>query len=124
MVGFYDPLQRGRNDNMPDLNKGISGEKTECDSGEDTQECVQLLEEVETLNLGEKSCEICHHSELSAPTESHDEEEEDDDEGWITPENFQQACEEMGGVTEDLPQSLAVGCVTTDFAMQVKVVMQ
>ncbi len=48
------------------------------------------------------------------------EEEVDDEEGWITPENFQQACEAMGGALEVEPQGVVVGCVTTDFAMQVR----
>ena len=105
MVGFYDPRHRDRN-NVTDL--GNSGEKTGCGNGEDTQQCMQL---VEGVNLaGESELTELHNEE---------EEEEEDDEGWITPENFQQVCEEMGGVTEELPQSLAVGCITTDFAMQV-----
>lgn len=44
----------------------------------------------------------------------------DDEEGWITPENFQEVCVEMGGVLEEQPRGVAVGCITTDFAMQVK----
>ena len=44
---------------------------------------------------------------------------DDDDSGWITPENFHQACEEMGGVSEEKAAGIAVGCTTTDFAMQV-----
>ena len=43
----------------------------------------------------------------------------DDDSGWITPENFHQACEEMGGISEEKAAGIAVGCTTTDFAMQV-----
>ena len=104
MVGFYDPRHRDRN-NVTD--HCDSGEKTECGNGEDTQQCIQS---VEGVNLAEES----ELTELR-----NEEEEEDDNEGWITPENFQQVCEEMGGVMEELPQSLAVGCITTDFAMQV-----
>ena len=105
MAGFYDPRHRDRS-NMTDHN---SEEKEECKNGEDTQQCVQL---VEKFSLAEES-------ELPALDDDEEEEEDDDDEGWITPENFQQVCEEMGGVMEELPQSLAVGCITTDFAMQV-----
>ena len=49
-------------------------------------------------------------------------EDGDDSSGWITPENLQQVCEEMGGATEVKPNGIAVGCITTDFAMQVSVV--
>ena len=45
--------------------------------------------------------------------------DDDDSAGWITPENFEQACEEMGGVLEEKANGIAVGCATTDFAMQV-----
>lgn len=48
-----------------------------------------------------------------------DNDTDDDDSGWITPENFRQACEEMGGVLEEKAAGIAVGCTTTDFAMQV-----
>ena len=48
-----------------------------------------------------------------------DADDDDDDSGWITPENFHQACEEMGGVSEEKAVGIAVGCTTTDFAMQV-----
>ena len=44
---------------------------------------------------------------------------DDDSAGWITPKNFEQACEEMGGVLEERANEIAVGCATTDFAMQV-----
>ena len=52
--------------------------------------------------------------------DSDDHEEDDDDEGWINPENLEQACVEMGGVLEEEARAVAVGCVTTDFAMQVQ----
>ena len=47
------------------------------------------------------------------------EDDDNDDSGWITPENFHRACEEMGGVLEEKAAGIAVGCTTTDFAMQV-----
>ena len=43
----------------------------------------------------------------------------DDSEDWITPENLHAACEAMGGAVKVEAQGIAVGCVTTDFAMQV-----
>ena len=45
--------------------------------------------------------------------------DDSDSEGWINPDNFQQVCEEMGGVSEEPLTSLPVGCITSDFAMQV-----
>ena len=54
---------------------------------------------------------------------SDSDDDDDDDEGWITPENLRQVCEEMGGVLDELPQSLPVGCITTDFAMQVQYII-
>lgn len=52
---------------------------------------------------------------------SHDDYEEEDDEGggWINPENFAEACLEMGGALQEPAVGVVVGCVTTDFAMQV-----
>ena len=56
------------------------------------------------------------------PSDEEWDEDSDDLSGWITPENLQQACEEMGGATEVKPVGIAVGCITTDFAMQVSLV--
>ena len=75
-------------------------------SGE--EKSIELVEKVEDLRLEQES------------QEEEEEEEEDDDEGWITPDNLQRVCEEMGGVLDELPQSVAVGCITTDFAMQAR----
>lgn len=113
MVGFFAPhsknQERKRTDTDCRLGEGVQDCHTESDIGEEaTQKYCQSSEKVEGMNSKENSCE------------SFEEEEDDsDDEGWITPENFQQACESMGGVLEEEPQSLAVGCITTDFAMQV-----
>ena len=42
-----------------------------------------------------------------------------DDDGWITPENVQQAKKDMGGLVEACLEGVVVGCMTDDFAMQV-----
>ena len=47
-------------------------------------------------------------------------EEEEEEEGWITPDNLQRVCEQMGGLLEEEPKGIAVGCLTSDFAMQVR----
>lgn len=43
----------------------------------------------------------------------------DEDEGWITPDNIDQARTEMGGCMGEELGDVRVGCMTTDFAMQV-----
>ena len=48
-----------------------------------------------------------------------DSDEVDDDEGWITPDNIDQARIEMGGCVGEELGDIRVGCMTTDFAMQV-----
>lgn len=47
-----------------------------------------------------------------------EEDEESDDEGWITPSNLKQAQQDTGHC-DTAPVGVQVGCVTTDFAMQV-----
>lgn len=44
----------------------------------------------------------------------------DDDDGWITPGNIHQIKADYGiSETQSRPTNIAVGCLTTDFAMQV-----
>lgn len=44
----------------------------------------------------------------------------DDDDGWITPDNIKQVKSQMGKQTlVAVPANVTVGCLTTDFAMQV-----
>ena len=46
--------------------------------------------------------------------------DDDDDDGWITPDNINQIKGQMGKEALDaVPVNVTVGCVTTDFAMQV-----
>ena len=53
-----------------------------------------------------------------------DEEDDDDDEGWITPGNFQQKRLEMFGIdASKKAEVVKVACMTTDFAMQVRVLL-
>lgn len=42
------------------------------------------------------------------------------EEGWINPDNLAEVCAKMGGVEKEAAVGLSVGCVTTDFAMQVR----
>ena len=48
-----------------------------------------------------------------------EEEDNDDDDDWITPDNLHRAREQMGGATTVSAKGVAVGCLTTDFSMQV-----
>ena len=48
-----------------------------------------------------------------------DDDGDGDDDGWITPENVQQAKKDMGGLVEACLEGVVVGCMTNDFAMQV-----
>lgn len=50
--------------------------------------------------------------------EPEDEEEEDDGGGWITPSNIKQV--KMDSADWSAPADVKVGCLTTDFAMQVR----
>lgn len=49
--------------------------------------------------------------------ESKDQDSDDDGGGWITPKNIRQIQQEMEQCA--VPKDVRVGCVTTDFAMQV-----
>ena len=49
-----------------------------------------------------------------------DEDDYDDDDGWITPDNIGHIRDKMGkGAFGEVPSNVTVGCLTTDFAMQV-----
>ena len=45
--------------------------------------------------------------------------DDDDDDDWITPDNLHRVIEQMGGATTASAKGVAVGCLTTDFSMQV-----
>lgn len=46
--------------------------------------------------------------------------DDDDDDGWITPDNIGHIRDKMGkGAFGEVPANVTVGCLTTDFAMQV-----
>lgn len=46
-----------------------------------------------------------------------EEEDDDDDDGWITPDNIKSIKQDLAGGKE--AANVTVGCLTTDFAMQV-----
>ena len=47
-----------------------------------------------------------------------DTDDDEDEDGWITPSNIREVCRAMGDLNMD-KATVAVGCLTTDFAMQV-----
>jgi len=52
-------------------------------------------------------------------SESEEDDDDDDEDGWITPDNLHRAREQMGGATTVSAKDVTVGCLTTDFSMQV-----
>lgn len=50
-----------------------------------------------------------------------DDDDDDNDNDWITPDNLHRAREQMGGATIVSVKNVTVGCLTTDFSMQVSI---
>lgn len=61
---------------------------------------------------------------VSLPPDQPDNEEslvlDDTEDDWITPDNLHIACEQMGGAMTAAPEGITVGCITTDYSMQVR----
>lgn len=55
--------------------------------------------------------------ESDSEEESEDNEDDDDGDGWITPANIREVKQKMGDVNTEIA-NVAVGCLTTDFAIQ------
>ena len=60
--------------------------------------------------------ESCEPDELCGDENS---DEDDNDGDWITLDNLHRAREQMGGATTASAEGVTVGCLTTDFTMQV-----
>ncbi len=69
----------------------------------------------------ERNGDIASDLEPNEGSEDSQNEDSDDEDSWITPGNYQMACEQMGGALETGLDGIAVGCVTTDYAMQVMI---
>lgn len=109
----------------------IAGLETLCVEDSENIELGVLINKAD--NKDNSACDVMKEEEKKEITknseENGDEEivEEDDDEelsdsdeeGWITPENIHEMCEKMGGVMEEQPENITVGCITTDYSMQV-----
>ena len=107
-------------------------EEEEEDAGQDEGRDVDVLMEKETdadRDTEQVILDKCENMETEVHKEDpdvdpevdddYDEEEEDDDVGWITPQNISQVRQQMGGGDEASLEGIKVGCMTTDFAMQV-----
>lgn len=64
------------------------------------------------------TAEMLEETEEDEGIEEDEEEEEDDDDGWITPSNITSLKQKMSHADQERV-AVCVGCVTTDFAMQV-----
>ena len=113
---------------IPDLERRVAGVTiTENGSKDAHVDNKENLEQISADN-GMAKCDAVNRSTegmewngdaVDGGDPKWDDDDDDDDSGWITPENFHQACEEMGGVSEEKAAGITVGCTTTDFAMQV-----
>uniref|UniRef100_A0A0B6ZEV6 Nin one binding (NOB1) Zn-ribbon-like domain-containing protein n=1 Tax=Arion vulgaris TaxID=1028688 RepID=A0A0B6ZEV6_9EUPU len=105
------------------------GEKKETDSDDEEEyfDAIEALtDKIDSTELTDKNhidnptetLEIKDEEEEDEDEEQEDEEEDSDDgEGWITPANVMDVKRSMGVETSE-PDSVSVGCLTTDFAMQ------
>lgn len=117
MVGFYHgPNLSNKHD------KPVNESSERMVSSSDSDQLLDYMDEdLERSDLVLDQEEIGDSDLKGGRTLERNEDHTDsDDEGWITPENFQEVCREMGGALEEQPEGVAVGCITTDFAMQVR----
>ena len=87
------------------------------DESAEAQDAVVLVQQLALS--GPETCNVPYSSEGQDSGDSRGNDGDSDEEGWITPENIQEVCEQMGGAEEVESSGIAVGCITTDFAMQV-----
>lgn len=82
-----------------------------------------VFQEADGVSPSDNTVDTCteDHSDdedkENEPEGEQEEEDEDDGGGWITPSNIRQVKMESGHWTA--PADVKVGCLTTDFAMQV-----
>ena len=80
-----------------------------------------LMETSEELREGDIIIEECLEEDSGESDDENSDEDDDDDDdggGWITPSNIRNVKEKMG-MPEVEKARVPVGCLTTDFAMQV-----
>jgi len=90
---------------------GVDNSNGESDKGE-------IIQKIEDTQEGEVIQEEDMEEESDDEEDDDDNDDDDDDDGWITPSNIKSVKEQMGGDGMEKAQ-VDVGCLTTDFAMQV-----
>lgn len=96
----------------------MEGRTDQCDEAESKPEQSQS----EDAGIDDTTCDMDDDDE-GIVEEEEDEDDDDDEEdniGWITPQNISQVREQMVGSGETNLEGIKVGCMTTDFAMQVR----
>ncbi|KAJ8313205.1 hypothetical protein KUTeg_009246 [Tegillarca granosa] len=96
--------------------------ENETSTSNEKQEILKTNESDKTDNGNEKVViEIKEQSDNAlqeeSDEESEDNQDDDDGDGWITPANIREIKEKMGNVNTEMA-NVAVGCLTTDFAIQ------
>ena len=83
----------------------------------------QSEEERDSVSIDtNNSLQCTNNSESNSTGDENEVEDEgvaDDEDGWITPSNIEHVRKSMGGAFEEEAKSIAVGCITTDYAIQV-----
>ena len=82
------------------------------------EENSELCKKVEELGEGDIIPDDMIGEESDSDDDDEDDDDSDDDDGWITPSNIRSVKEKMGGSDVEKAE-VSVGCLTTDFAMQV-----
>lgn len=75
-------------------------------------------EREEGLTVTAEMLEETEEDEGIEEDEEDDDDDDDDNDGWITPGNIRSLKQKMANVDQE-KKAVEVGCVTTDFAMQV-----
>ena len=133
--GFYMPSNESDEESGDEENDVIEEENTdipqECfrsavnqnENKSDNADVLQKpLKDSESIEL---SHEYVSDEEVEGQDEDDDEGiDEEDDEGWITPGNYMKKKDQMAMVNEkELIQNVEVACMTSDFAMQVRIIL-
>ena len=104
-----------------DNGEQISQEQSLHDVCHDQVDDCNNKKNADVCNQDDNQDDVNYHSN-SDDDDGCDDDDDDDDDGWITPENINQVKADYGvSETQSRPTDIAVGCLTTDFAMQVKV---
>lgn len=115
-------------ENVADLSRNeISCNTSDDENNESTAEDITIGMETlttdnTTLNDSRDNDEgfedVDNDEDLDSNSDNGD--DDDDDDGWITPDNIKRVKSQMGKETlAAVPANVTVGCLTTDFAMQV-----